>query len=337
VKRRELVTLLGAAAVACPLVARAQERPKNGVRRIGWLGQLAQSHPIQGPLFTEFKIALEHLGWTEGRNLRIDYRWYGDDADRARAIAKELVSLAPDVVLVLGTTALAAVRQETQTIIPIVFMLISDPVGRGLVASLAHPGGNITGFTDWDSTMGSKFLELLKEIAPGLARVAVIFNPKTIIAPATYNESVLGSIEAAAPSFAVKVTAARVHDVPEMERAITVAGREPNSGLIVLPDVFTTAHSELITALAAQHRLPAVYPLRLFVRSGGLLSYSVDFFEQFRQVVVYIDRILKGAKPADLPVQQPTKFHLFINLKTAKELGITVPPTLLVQADEVIE
>jgi putative tryptophan/tyrosine transport system substrate-binding protein len=234
------------------------------------------------------------------------------------------------LILVLGTSALAPVRQETQTI-PIVFVTVSDPVGRGFVASLAHPGGNITGFTDWDSTMGSKFLELLKEIAPGVARVAVIFSPKT------YNESVLRSIEAAAPSFAVKVTAARVHDVPEMERAITVAGREPNGGFIVPGDAFTTAHSELITALAAQHRIPAVYPYRLFVRSGGLLSYSVDYFEQFRQVVVYIDRILKGAKPADLPVQQPTKFQLFINLKTAKELGLTVPPSLLVQADEVIE
>jgi putative ABC transport system substrate-binding protein len=304
------------------------------VRRIGWLGQLAQSHPIQGPLFTEFTQALEHLGWTEGRNLRIDYRRYGDDADRARVLAKELVGLAPDVIHVFRTTAFAAARQETQTI-PIVFAGVSDPVGRGFVASLAHPGGgNITGFTDGEHD-GSKFLELLKEIAPGVARVAVIFNPK--IYTVAYNESVLRSIEAAAPAFAVKVTAARVHGVPEMERAITVAGREPNGGLIVLSDVFTVAHSELITALAAQHRLPAVYPLRLFVRSGGLLSYSVDYFEQLRQVVVYIDRILKGAKPADLPVQQPTKFYLFINLKTTKELGLTVPRSLLVLADEVIE
>jgi putative ABC transport system substrate-binding protein len=331
-RRREFIGSLIGAAVACPLVARAQERPKDGVRRVGWLGQLAQGHQ---PLFTEFTQALEHLGWTEGRNLRIDYRWYGDAADRVRVLAKELVSLAPDVVLVFGTTALAAMRQETQTI-PILMVGVSDPVGRGFVASLAHPGGNITGFTEWESTMGSKWLELLKEIAPGVARVTVIFNPPSSVAY-SFNELLLPSIEAAAPSFAVKVTAARVHDVPEIERAITVAGREPNGGLIVLSDVFTIAHSELITALAAQHRLPAVFPLHLFVRSGGLLSYSVDYDEQFRQAAGYIDRILKGAKPADLPVQQPTKYQLFINLKTAKELGLTVPPSLLVLADEVIE
>jgi putative ABC transport system substrate-binding protein len=240
--------------------------------------------------------------------------------------------LAPDVLLVAGTSASVAVRQETQNI-PIVFVNVTDPVGQGLVASLGHPDSNITGFTDFDSRMGSKWLELLKEIAPGMTRAAFMFNPNT----APFAASVLQSIEAAASSFAVKVAAAPVHDDPDIERAITVAGREPNGGLVVDPDAYTFSHRQLITELAAQHRLPAVYPLREFADSGGLLFYGIDFFDLLPRAAVYIDRILKGAKPADLPIQQPTKFQLLINLKTAKELGLTVPPSLLVQADEVIE
>jgi putative ABC transport system substrate-binding protein len=210
---------------------------------------------------------------------------------------------------------------------------ITDPVGQGFVTSLARPGGNITGNTDYDSTMGSKWLELLKEIAPGMSRVSFIFNPKT----SPFAALVLHSIEAAAPSFAVRVTAAPVHDAAEIERAITLTGREPNGGLIVPPDIFIWLHRELIFALAAQHRLPTTYPWRAYVMDGGLLSYGVDVAERYRQVAVYIDRILKGAKPGDLPVQNPTRFQLVVNLKTAKTLGLTVPQTLLAGADELIE
>jgi putative ABC transport system substrate-binding protein len=273
--------------------------------------------------------ALEHLGWRGGREVRIDYRWYSGDADRARALAKELVHLAPDVILVSGSPAVAAMRQETQSI-PIVFASVTDPVGQGFVTSLAHPGGNITGFTDFDPTMGSKWLELLKTIAPGITRVAVIFNPEA----AHYAASFLRSIEAAAPAFAVSVTAAPVHDAPDVERAITLAGDEPNGALIVVPDIVTQLHHELIIALAAQHRLPAVYPFLSYAESGALLCYGVDVVEQYVQAAIYIDRILKGAKPADLPVQAPTKFKLAVNLKTAKALGLTVPRILLAAADD---
>jgi putative ABC transport system substrate-binding protein len=223
------------------------------------------------------------------------------------------------------------VRQETQTI-PIVFVGASDPVGQGFVASLAHPGGNITGFVDCDSTMGSKWLELLKKIAPGVARVAVIYSPYY-----TQNALLMRSIGAAASTFEVRMTAAPVHGYAEIEHAIPAVASEPNGGLIVYPNFSNVLHRKLIIALAAKHRVPAVYPYDVFAKSGGLLSYGVDYFELYRQAAVYIDRILEGAKPADLPVQQATKFQLFINLKTAKELGITVPPSLLVQADEVIE
>jgi putative tryptophan/tyrosine transport system substrate-binding protein len=329
-RRREFIVALGGGVLAWPLIARAQEQP-SGVRRVGWLGVAPLSDPIIQRHVRAFKQAFEHLGWTEGRNLLIDYRWRGGDVDQVPPLAKELVSSAPDVLVVYNTPGLAALRRETQTI-PIIFVGVSDPVGQGFVASLAHPGGNITGFTDIDPTMASKRLELLKEIAPGVARVAFIFNPKF-----PYSVSVLRSIEAAAPSFAVKVTAAPVHDASEIEHAITVAGREPNGGLIVDEDAFNFTHRELIVALAAQHRLPAVYPYRSFFGIGGLLSYGVDFGGLFRQAAVYIDRIFKGAKPADLPVQQPSKFELFVNLKTAKDLGLTVPRSLLVLADEVIE
>jgi putative ABC transport system substrate-binding protein len=328
-RRRELITLLGCAAAKWPLVARAQEQATSGMRRIGVL-IAAPSDPSAQRRHVEFTRALEHLGWKEGRNVRIDY--WGGDADRARVLAKELVSLAPDAILVAGSPAVAALRQETQSI-PIVFVNITDPVGQGFVTSLANPGGNITGFTDFDPTLGSKWLELLKETATGIARVAVIFNPKT----APFAASFLRSIEAAAPAFAVSVTAAPVHDAPEIERSITLVGHEPNGALIVASDVFTWLHHALIIALAAQHRLPAVYPFLGFAKSGGLLSYGVDPVEQYGQAAIYIDRILKGAKPGDLPVQAPIKFKLVVNLKTAKAMGLTVPPSIMVQADEVIE
>jgi putative ABC transport system substrate-binding protein len=332
-RRREFITLVGATAVAYPLAARAQEQSTGGVRRIGVMASSAASGSITQRWFTEFTKAFERLGWTERRDFRMEYRGAAGNADRARALAKELVSLAPHVLLVAGSPASAAVRQETQTI-PIVFVNVTDPVGQGLVANLAHPGGNITGFTDFDSRIGSKWLELLKEIAPGIARAAFIFNPET----APYSGSVLRSIEAAAPSFAVKVAGTPVHDDTEIEHAISAVASEPNGGLIVDADAFAHSHRELITALAALHRLPAVYPFDFYTpNSGGLLFYGIDFDELLRQAAVYVDRILKGAKPSDLPVQNPTKFILVINLKTAKELGLTVPPSLLVQADEVIE
>jgi putative ABC transport system substrate-binding protein len=332
-RRREFIVLLSGAAAGWPLAASAQQPAK--VYRIAILsvGSVAPSDdPITQRRHTQFFQTLEHLGWTKDRNLRVDHRWYGGDADRARAFAKELVSLGPDAILVMSSPGLAALRQETQTT-PIVFVGISDPVGQGFVASLAHPGGNMTGFVDNDPPMGSKWLELLKEIAPGVARVAFIFNPKT----APLIQSFLRSIEAAGSSFQVKVTAAPVFDAAEIERAITAAGQEPNGGLIVAPDSFTWSHRELIIALAAQQRLPAVYSILAFVKNGGLLFYGVDLVEQYGQAAIYVDRILRGAKPGDLPVQAPTKFSLIVNLKTAKELGITIPPSIMVQADEVIE
>jgi putative ABC transport system substrate-binding protein len=325
VRRREFIGSLIGTAIPWPLTVRAQQ-----LRKMARIGVLWHASSAEEEAFAQ---ALEHLGWTEGSNLQIDYRRF-DDADRARAFAKELVSLPSDLIVVWGTTPLEPVRQETKTI-PIVFVGLTDPAGRGFVASLAHPGGNITGFADEDAAaMATKRLELLKEIAPGVARVAVIFNPKF---HPLLTASYLRSLEAVAPSFAVKVIAAPVHDDAELESTIAVAGREPNGGLLVVEDTYTHGHSELITALAAQHSLPAVYPLRIFSRTGGLLSYTADHFELLRQAAVYIDRILKGAKPADLPVQQPTKYQLFINLKTAKDLGLTIPRSLLVLADEVIE
>jgi putative ABC transport system substrate-binding protein len=324
-RRREFIGNLIGTAVAWPLAASAQQLRK--IPRIGVLWH------VSGAEEEVFAQALEHLGWTEGRNLLIDYRRF-DDADRARALAKELVSLPSDLIVVWGTTPLEPVRQETRTI-PIVFVGLTDPAGRGFVESLARPGGNITGFADEEAAMmATKRLELLKEIAPGVARVAVIFNQKF---HPLLTASYLRSLEAAAPSFAVKVIASPVPDDPELERTIAAAGREPNGGLLVVEDAYTHSHSELITALAAQHRLPAIYPFPGVTESGGLLSYSVDYFELLRQAAGYIDRILKGAKPADLPVQQPTKYQLFINLKTAKDLNLTVPRSLLVLVDKMIE
>jgi putative ABC transport system substrate-binding protein len=333
VRRRAFVRLIGVAAIAGPLVVRAQEPPTGKVRRIVALLPSAPGDPNEPHgARAKFTQTLEYRGWTDGGNLRIDYRWHGGDPDRARVLAKELVSLAPDAILVVGSPAVAALREETQSI-PIVFVNITDPVGQGFVTSLAHPGGNITGFTDFDPTMGTKWLELVKEIAPGITRVVVIFNPNT----APYAASFLRSIEAAGPAFAVSVTAAPVHDAPEIERAITLAGREPNGALIVASEHFMWLNRALIISLAAQHRLPAVYPFRGVAESGALLSYGVDVVEQYVQAAIYIDRILKGAKPGDLPVQAPTKFILAINLKTAKAIGLTIPPSIMVQADEVIE
>lgn len=278
-----------------------------------------------------FRDGLQKLGWTDGRNVRIETRWPGFDAESRQRFAKELIALRPDLILSHTTPTTAALLQETR--IPIVFATVTDPVGSGFVASLARPGGNVTGFTLIEPTMATKWVELLKEIAPRVNRVAMLFNPAT----ATYADYFLKPFKAAAPSFAVEAIVAPARDTSELESVIAAQAREPNGGLIVMPDSFTDAHREEITSLVARYRLPAIYAYRFFAALGGLLSYGADLDDNFRRAADYVDRVLKGEKPADLPVQAPTKFELAINLKTAKVLGLTVPPSLLAQADEVIE
>jgi len=326
-RRRAFITLLGGAAAAWPLGARAQT---TQMRRIGVFNPLAESDPEVQANIATFRQALQKLGWTDGQNVRIDFRWGGAGAERIRAHAKELVGLNPDVILVITALALQPLLQTRS--IPIVFTQIADPVGAGLVASLARPGGNITGFTVAEYSMYVKLLEVLKEAAPQVTHVAVIFHPDEIP-----QAGMLRAIEAAAPSFRVQVTAGGARDVAELERAIDQFAQEPNAGLIVLPNPITLGNHKLIIAMAARHRLPAAYVYRYLVAEGGLISYGSDISDQYRQAASYVDRILRGEKPADLPVQQPTKFELVINLKTAKALGLNVPPTLLARADEVIE
>jgi len=329
-KRRAFVTLLSGAAAAWPLAARAQQA--EPLRRVGMqIGYAEEDREVRARV-SAFEQALKELGWTSGRNIQFTYRWERGDAERMRIYAAELMGLAPDVVLTATTSALAALRRETLTV-PIVFVNVTDPVGSGFVASLARPGGNITGFSSFEPLMGGKWVQLLKEIAPRATRIALISNPDTDPQTRFYSSS----IEVAATSLSVKLTATPVHDSAEIESAITALGRDTGSGLIVLSGLFTFAHRELIVRLADHYRVPAVYPYREFVESGGLLSYGVDLAAQFRQAAPYVDRILKGEKPADLPVQAPVKFELVINLKTAKALGMEVPPTLLARADEVIE
>jgi putative tryptophan/tyrosine transport system substrate-binding protein len=327
-RRREFLSVLSGAA-AWPLAANAQSTDR--VRRIGMLMGGGATDP-EARRVRGFVHGLEELGWMEGGNVRIDYRWDDGDADRRRRYAAELVRLELDAIATFGTPALVAIARETRTI-PIVFMSVSDPVKLNFVASLARPGGNITGFENYEPAIGGKWLQLLKEIAGRVERVILLFNPDT----APFNELILQSLEGVAPSFAVQVKAARVHDATELEGALAAAAREPGVGLIVGPDNFVSQYHERITALAAEYHLPAVYPLRIFAASGGLLVYGIDLVDQARQAASYVDRILKGEKPADLPVQTPTKFELVINLKTAKALGLPVPPTLLARADEVIE
>lgn len=327
--RRRDFTILFGVAVAWPLAGRAQQ--PDQVRRIGVLIPLAEDHPEAWPRAMAFQRALAELGWTDGRNVRIDYRFEGR-AERFRTHATELVALAPDVVVGNTTAVVTAFRQATGTI-PIVFAGVMDPVGQGLVPGLAQPGGNITGFGLEEPNIGGKWLEVLKAIAPNVTRIAVIFNPET----APYAPMFLPSMDAAGLSLAVERVAAPVRTEAEIEQAMAAAARSQSGGLIVLPDPFTAAHRELIIALAARHRLPAVYPLRSFVAGGGLIAYGIDRVDLYRRAAAYVDRILKGARTADLPIQMPTKFELAINLRTAETLGLDVPPTLLVQADEVIE
>jgi len=330
VKRREFITLLGGAAAAWPPVARAQQ--PGGMRRIGVLMGSAENDSEAQAWVAAFREALQKLGWTEGRNIRIDTRWASADVEAMQRFARELVALQPDLILSQSTPAVAALLQQTRTI-PIVFALIANPVGSGFVASFARPGGNVTGFVTIEGSLGGKWLELLKEIAPRVARVALPFNPAT----ATFAEYYLNPVKAAAASLGVEAIVAPVHDRSELESVIAAQAREPNSGLVVIPDAFTINHRAEITLLAARHRLPAVYPYRDFTELGGLLSYGFDRLENWRGVAGYVDRILKGEKPADLPVQAPSKYELVLNLKTAKALGLDVPWILQQRADEVIE
>jgi putative tryptophan/tyrosine transport system substrate-binding protein len=330
-RRREFITLLGGAAVVWPLAARAQQ-PDRG-RRIGVLMGYAETDADAQAWYTAFREGLQKLGWAEDLDTKIDTRWAtATDAESMRRFAKELVALQPDLILSSTTPTTTALLQQTRTI-PIVFAIVADPVGSGFVASLARPGANITGFIFTEPTMAGKWLELLKEIAPGVARVAMLFNP----ASATYAEYWLNPFKSAAPSFGVEAIPAPVRDRSELEAVIAAQAREPNSGLIAMPDSFMDAHRVEVTSLAARYRLPAVYPFRLFAEVGGLLSYGIDRTDNFHRAATYADRILKGAKPSELPVQAPIKFELVINLKTAKAIGLEVPLHLQQLADEIIE
>ena len=328
-KRREFITLLGGTAAGWPLAARAQQRER--MRRIGVLMTLAADDPEGQARLTAFVQGLQELGWTDGRNVQIDYRWPAGDAERIRRYAAELVALAPDIILAGGGAVVPSLLQATRTI-PIVFTQTPDPVGAGFVESLARPGGNVTGFTAFEYGIGAKWLELLKEIAPHVTRAAVIRDAAIASGIGQW-----GAIQTAAPSFGVELRPVDVRDASEIERAVAAFARSPNGGLIVAASTLAVVHRDLIVTLAARHKLPAVYPSRFFVRSGGLIFYGPDSVEPHRRAAGYVDRILKGEKPADLPVQAPTKYELVINLKTAKALGLDIPATVLARSDEVIE
>ena len=329
-KRREFITLLGGAAAAWPFSARAQQVER--VRRIGVAMSTAEDDAESKARIAAFLQGLQQLGWADGHNVRIDTRWWGaSGADANRRYAAELVALAPDVILASGGSVMAALLQATRTV-PIVFTLTVDPVGAGYVASLVRPGGNATGFTSYEYSLSGKWLELLKEIAPGTTRAAVLRDPNI-----PQGIGLFGAIQAVAPSFGVEVSPIDVGDAPEIERGVTAFARSANGGLIVSGSGLAAVHRNLIITLAARHRLPTVYFQRFFVTSGGLISYGPDPIDPHRRAAEYVDRILKGEKPADLPVQAPTKYVLAINLKTAKALGLDVPPSLLARADEVIE
>jgi putative ABC transport system substrate-binding protein len=330
-KRREVIRLIGGVVASWPLAIRAQQRDE--VRRIGVIVNAAADDPETQASVAALKQSMQQLGWSDERNLQIDLRGTAGDPERMQAFAKELVALKPDVILSRSTPVTAAVLRQTRTI-PIVFTVVSDPVGERFVESLARPGGNATGFTNVESSLTGKWLELLKEVAPHVKRVAFIFDPKLAPGGGSYYTHL---IEASAPSFAVTPAVAPVHGAADIERAIGEFGREPNSGLVVLPDATTLVNRKLIVALADQYRVPAIYAFRVIVTEGGLMSYGIDVVEQYRQAAGYVDRILKGAKPAELPVQLPTKFVMSINLKTAKKLRLDVPLLLQQRADEIVE
>jgi ABC-type uncharacterized transport system substrate-binding protein len=326
-RRREFITLLGGAAASWPLAAWAQQGER--MRRIGVLWSLAEDDPESKARLAAFRQGLEQLGWSEGRNVRIDIRFAGGRAEPIQSLAKELVAMQPDVIVGQGTPIAAALQRETRTI-PIVFVAVGDPLGGGLVASLARPGGNLTGLLLFETSISGKWLTMLKEIAPRLERVAFLFNPKISV----YWVQV---VQAIAPSLAIELVPTAVGNATDIERAIESFALIPNGGLLLPPDSTTIVHRDLIIALAARHGLPAVYSDRTFVVAGGLMSYGIERIDHHRQAASYVDRILRGANPADLPVQAPTKYETVLNLRTAKALGLTVPSGLLVAADEVIE
>jgi putative tryptophan/tyrosine transport system substrate-binding protein len=327
-RRREFITLIGGA-VAMPLVAGAQQR--EGIRRIGVLMSTAAADPEGQARIAAFRQGLQKLGWTESQNAQVDVRWAGGDADLDRRFAAELVALTPDVVLATASSTVAALQGATRTV-PIVFAHAVDPVAAGFVDSLARPGGNATGFVLFEYGISAKWLELLKEIAPSVTRAAVLRDPAMAAGTGQF-----GALQSVAPSFGVEVSPVNVRDAGEIERVVTAFARSSNGGLIVTASPLATLHRDLIVALAARHKLCAVYNLRLFATAGGLISYGSDVPDLLRRAAGYVDRILKGEKPADLPVQAPTKFEMVINIKTARALGITIPPSLLARADEVIE
>jgi ABC-type uncharacterized transport system substrate-binding protein len=327
-KRREFITLIGGAAAAWPLAVPAQTKQ---MRRIGVLMGLAAGDPEAQSRVVAFESSLRDMGWVKGRNLSIEYRWAGD-GNLLRDHAAELLAMAPDLIFANSTPVTVALREQSQAV-PIVFTQVVDPVGQGLVSNLARPGGNLTGFTSFEFSIGTKWLEALKQTAPRVTRVALVFNPQS----APYANLFLRPVEAAAPSFSVTPIAAAVRDTADVDRVFDALVHEPNGGLMVLPDISMTNYREAIVALAARHRVPAIYPFRFFATSGGLMSYGTDVVEIFRRAAGYVDRILKGTSPGELPIQAPNKYELVINLKTAKALGLELPPTLVARADEVIE
>jgi putative tryptophan/tyrosine transport system substrate-binding protein len=329
VKRRQFISLLGGAVAAMPVAASAQQTER--MRRIGMLSTQAEADPEIQARLDGFRHGLQALGWVEGRNLHIDYRFADGRADRVQPLAKELIALKPELIFAQGTPAVAVLQRESRTL-PVVFVNVSDPIGSGFVASLARPGGNLTGVLQYEASITGKWLAMLKEISPRLVRAALVANPKTTPFP-YFQRAAL----ALAPSLAIEVVASPVQDASDIERAIESFARVPNGGLVLPPDGTTGAHRDLIVGLAARHRLPAVYSMRIFVEDGGLMSYGADQADMFRQAAGYVDRILRGADPADLPVQVPVKYETILNLKTAKALDLAVPPALLVAADKVIE
>jgi len=328
-RRRDFITILGGATAMWPLAGRAQQGDR--VRRIGVLIGFDENDEVWQAYLAAFRLRLQELGWTDGRNARIDYRFTGENTERIRIAARELVAIAPDAILVSGNPALSALIQATRTI-PIVFTWVSDSVGSGFVASLARPGGNVTGFHNFEPAIGGKWLEVLKQIAPGVRRAAVVHVPEIAA-----NVAFLPAVKAAAASLGMTVTGAAVRDTADIERVLTAFAREPNGGLIVTPSPLTATRRERIIASAARLGLPAIYPFRFYTTSGGLVSYGIDQIEPIRGAASYVDRILRGANPGELPVQLPNRYELVINIKTAKELGLTIPQSLLLRADEVIQ
>ncbi len=329
-RRRDFITLCGAAATSWPLAVRAQQ--SSDIRHVGVLMAYAESDPEPQTWVTAFRQELHKLGWVEGRTILLDIRWAGANVESIDRSAKELVALKPELILSSSTPTTAAVLQQTRTV-PIIFTIVADPVGSGFVANLARPGGNVTGFTNFEPTLGTKWLGLLREIAPRVSRVAFLFNPAT----APYAEYFLKPFKDAAASMGVEAITASVNNTPQLESVVAAQAGKPNTGLIVMPDAFLNSHRAEIVSLAARYRLPTVYPYRFFAEIGGLLSYGTDLIANFRHAATYVDRILKGTKPSQLPVQAPDKFEMTINLKTAKTLGLDVSPQLQERADNIIE